>query len=417
MISTENKNRLVFLTNCSRKFIKNVKDDQEYINQFTYKYNIRLFKDGKVVLKSVRTHLKAVPYDFYFDENNVLQRVKNDSFTKYYGYRGTEHKIEGYEKVNKLLELGEKENSTSAFGLLRMFIFNKFQKSMTLEQLTENELIIYSHGYAYGQVNYLKDNDAIPKAYSYDINSEHPYIMKHKDFLVPVRQGKAQLINDIKDIDLKKVGLYMVNIEFNEKTKFFKPIEEKRFYTVSNYFLEILNKTETKYTMYRNNALDFNAMVYELDDCINIESHIGYNIRRLFEEKNKGCQVSSKMLKLLLGMFSKKSSKKELADTREERKIYNSSNIIRPNLFFRFQNFVHDMCRVNLYKYIEYCQENDIIIYRIKADAIHVSKKIKDEFIDDKSIGFMKYEGKYKLMEGFKNVNDGTYKTLLKKRE
>ena len=77
IMDIETKKRIVYLANCSYSKIKlNVESDQEFINQFSYKYNIRIFKNNDVILKSKYTHLKSVPLDLFYDENGKIQRKK-----------------------------------------------------------------------------------------------------------------------------------------------------------------------------------------------------------------------------------------------------------------------------------------------------------------------------------------------------
>lgn len=409
------KKKIVFLTNTSLvKISMKILDDQEFINQFSYKYNIRIFKDSELYLKSVYTHKKAMPLDLYIDGNEIT-KDKNDGFLKMYGGRKNNKVYEGTEEVKKILDLKDYQNG-GKHNLLNQFIYNEFNMKMTLEQLSESEKIIYSKFYAYGQVNYIEDNQPLINIKSYDINSEHPFHICNEDLLVPMRRGKEALIKDIDDIDMSKVGIYLLNIEFNEETKYFKPITEKVFYTVSNYYIKVLKDTKTKFSMHINPQLTFNAITYENDDCINLNSIIGFKVKKLYERKQAGCELSKKILRLLLGKFSTRSSDEGPISTIEERYIYNSCYITIPNLFFRFKNFIYDMCRVNLYnKYIKHCNENNIKIYRIKADSLHLSKKLPKDMVDSNEMGLMKFEGVYTLEEGLANIADVSFKPLLKK--
>jgi hypothetical protein len=415
-MNTEIKKRIVYLSNCSYSKIKlDVESDQEFINQFSYKYNIRIFKNDEIILKSEYTHLKSVPLDLYYDESGKIQRKKNDLFYKQYRTATSEKKYESCEDVHKILSLKDNQNSDNEFKLLYYFLNNEFNMKMTLEELTDAEKVLYSTNYCYGQVNYLMNTEPIKKAYSYDINSEHPFITCSENLLCPIRKGKEMMLNSISEIDLSKVGLYLLEIEFNEETKYFKPVTEKKYFTVSNYFIEILNKTNTKYSFYKHEVLKFNSIVYEKDDCINLNSLIGFEVKKLYERKQMNCELSKKILKRIMGVLGQKFGNKEPVSSYEERLKYNSCFIKTPNIYFRFYNFIYDFCRINLYKYIEYCHQNDITIYRIKADNIQTSKKLPDNFVDDKQLGMFKYEGKYKNHEGFNHVNDTSYKLLLKK--
>lgn len=414
-MNQEIRRKIIQIGNCSLgKINMKVENDQDFINQLSYKYNIRIFQNDKIILKSQYTHKKAIPLDLVLIDN-IIMKKNNNSFIKQYGTRQSDKIIEGSEEVKKILSLTANQNG-SAITLLRHFLYNEFNLKMTLEELSESEKIMYSANYCYGQVNYLRNTKPITKAYSYDINSEHPYMLCHEDLLLPMRKGKEYLIDDVKDIDVNKVGLYLVNIEFNSHTKYFKPKTSKDFYTVSNYFIKILIETNTKFTMYKNEALTFNAITYENDDCINLKAHIGYEITKLFERKQNGSKLSQKIVQLLLGVFSTKYNKGIPVESKEEALMYNSCWKTTPNLTFRFKNFIYDFCRINLYnKYIKYCRENDIKIYRIKADSLHLSSKLPSELVDDKAFGFVKYEGKYTLEKGFKHVNDTSYKAFIKK--
>lgn len=410
----ELKKKIVYLTDTSLlKINLKVTDDQEFINQFSYKYNIRIFKDEKLFLKSVYTHKKAKPIDLYISDNKISKR-HNDMFLKLYGTKKSQKVYEGTEEVKKILQLKDYQNG-GKHGLLNQLLYNEFNLKMSLEELSENEKIIYSKPYAYGPVNYFNGNRPLHDIKSYDINSEHPYHLCNDDLLVPMRRGKESLIKDIKDIDVSKVGLYLVTIEFNKMTKYFKPITPKTFFTVSNYFIKVLNETKTPYAMYINPEMPINSVVYENDDCINLNSIIGFKIKKLYERKQNGCGLSKKLLHLILGKFSQRFADTEPISSPEERIKYNSCFITTPNIFFRFKNFIYDICRVNLFnKYIKYCHENRMKIYRIKADCIHISGFLPDDMVSSE-MGCVKYEGSYTLEEGLLNISDTSYKNVLTK--
>lgn len=405
--------KVIEFLNCSYNKIKLQDDHIVFFDQFSYKFYLNVFIDGSLFYKAkfIKENKKAVPLNIYIDsESSTIKKNRNDIFVRIYGDKKSSNKNteEDINEVKKILGVEKYCKNTDL--LSKHFIYDNFNGKMELEKHTEFEKVIYNTSYAFGQTNYLKEKNSIFSAHCFDINSEHPYMLTSDNY-VPMRNPIERLIENVEDIDDSKVGVYLVTIEFNELTKYFKP-KKKTIHTITNNFIKVLRETNTKFFMYKNKHLSYNAVEYCYEDCINLEGVFGYKIQKLFSIKKENI-IAKDFIKEIVGKFSEKQGDMIKTLSKEERDKYQSTEYSIPN-DFRFFPFIYDLCRVNMMKYIKYCHKKNIEIFRIKADSIHCFKVLPNRFVSSKDIGKLKYEGYY-IEAPFENVNSGAYKQMLVK--
>ena len=412
MNKTLQKKIMDFL-NCSYNKIKFQEDQETFFDQFSYKYYLNVYVDNSLVYKAkfIKENKKTVPLNIYIDSKTLLiTKNRNDIFVRIYGDKKNNMVNTEEDMIEVKNILGVKKYCKNMDLLAKHFIYDNFNGQVELEKLSEYEKIIYNTSYSYGQINYLKEKNSIFSAHCFDINSEHPYMLT-SDSYVPMRNPIERLIENVEDIDDSKVGVYLVTIEFNELTKYFKP-KKKNIHTITNNFIKILRETNTPFKMYKNKKLKYNAIEYYYEDCINLEGFFGYKINKLFSIKNNNI-IAKEFLKEIVGKFSEKQEGEIKTVSRFEYKKYQNTEYSIPN-DFRFYPFIYDLCRVNMMKYINYCHKHNIEIFRIKADSIHCFKALPNRFVKSNELGQLKYEGYY-IEAPFIHVNSGEYKSLLQK--
>ena len=403
--------KIVAFLNCSYARVQLQDDNIIFFNQFSYKYLLDVYVDGELFHKTKFDikNKKAVPMTIYIDTiKKTVKQNRNDIFIKMYGVKASTKTNTEEDMIQVKKILGIDKYCESEHDLYKHFIYDTFNDKIELQKLSEFEKIIYNTSYAFGPIHYLEEKNNIYSAHCYDINSEHPYIITTDNY-VPMRNPIERMINDINDIDESKVGVYLVTIDFNEKTKYFKP-SRKKVHAITNNFLKVLKSTNTPFKMYSNEELQYNSVEYNYSDCINLGGIFSYKIKELFKIK-KTNKIAKTFLKTIVGKFSQKFEGEIKAILKEERTLYQSSHYGIPN-DFRFYPFVYDLCKVNMMRYITYCYDNDINIIRIKADSIHVFKMLPEEFRDDNAFGSLKKEGYY-IRAPFENVNSTFYKQFL----
>lgn len=281
------------------------------------------------------------------------------------------------------------------------------------EDLTDVENIINSQ-HVRGAPCYIKEkNLLVPKGYSYDINSHHPYLLANKDLIVPVRAPKEyKYIASVDDIDdtipaiycLKNVNdlPYFTQLDNNKN-------RHKIFYT--NYEIQRFRLCGATFELFGKREWspdeDWNCIMYEKHDCVSIATLMGSTIEKLYENKSdKACKAT---IQHMLGYLTQKRicgktysiEDDDIAIEVEDGEVY--GDIKCADLVgtveietaetsmldtARIKIFFYDYLRLDMYnRYIKNMPE----IYRIKSDSIMYADKIPQELISDK-LGDLKRE-------------------------
>lgn len=397
-------------TRLKKTFNYDIENDFEFIKQVEYKYSIKVFLDKQLYYESKDIHPDylndVVPLDIDINTKTKKSQIRTSViFSKNFFIINKKDcdETDDIVKVKEILKI--KNMCKNEYDLLDNYVMNKFNFRIQVDDLTSDENVFANQ--SNGQTNYLKTTDNIKKAYCYDINAEHPFIMSN-NFFFPVRQGESKKLSDISEINLNKLGLYKIEIKHNKATQCFKSKSTSPFQIVSTYFLNTLIKTKTLFKMHDT---EVNAIEYELKDCVSGHNLFYKDFQELYALKKNGNKIASKFLHMILGHMSKRIDKNILVQNEDEYKKYQDGKY-STFVPFRLKWFVYDCCRSHMFdNYIKYAIRHDLTVYRIKADSILISGRLKETQIGD-HMGMMKYEGEVEDIT-FKHVNDTLYKEKL----
>jgi hypothetical protein len=247
--------------------------------------------------------------------------------------------------------------------------------------------------------------------FTYDIKSDFPYVLSHKDFLIPIKSGIFKHIEkkyfdlSINNKKMLQYGIYSCKIKKNEKS--------------SIYFIENLNNEYTHYDIYlaclMNMTIEliddkpFNCIVWYKIGSKNIKQSLihGSDIFKSYNYKyyhlknhNKDCKLIKQISSLSWSALCEKNKSTRITkvnnnnidiELKNDEIIYklgedidnvvkyetmNKTNFYKSN-YARFKPFMYSFQRLQMYEYINQVKEEGGEILKINIDAIYTNNKIK----------------------------------------
>jgi hypothetical protein len=140
-------------------------------------------------------------------------------------------------------------------------------------------------------------------AYNYDIKSMYPSIMKSRNFLIPIKAGTFEYIEQFEN-NFVRFGIYRAIIKPSDNTdtnKLFKFVRNN-YYT----HYDIRRAMDLKLEIELINDGQANALVYHRDKCITGSELFGQYVDKLFDLKQKKVKRAKAILNILWGALSQK---------------------------------------------------------------------------------------------------------------
>lgn len=251
--------------------------------------------------------------------------------------------------------------------------------------------------------------------HQYDINSMYPYYMMHKDFNVPVMEGRLESLTEFGKYF--KYGMYRCTIEKSEDetiNKLFK-FNSKNFY--SHYDLKAAKLLNLKISLLPG----VNGYIYD-KVCLNSGTAMFSSfVKRLYQYK-LSCKPFKQILNSLWGSLSQRKNHKQYVNIFKEQDIPFESieefNIDGNLMFVKYtkvgeQPFLTNYARVGMiltsfcrYKFIEQVHKYKDLIVKIHTDSIITTCDLSKELNISKDMGAWKEEhrGTCKIINGNKVI-------------
>ena len=293
--------------------------------------------------------------------------------------------------------------------IVKKILYEISEKILHSTHVTDKVELQFINGASHGGYIYCQKGEYDGGFTSYDINSEYPSIMKTKKFKFPIKGGRPELISQDK-IDRKQIGIYKIKITSTvDPAKFKKFSDGYDYYT--NYDLKDLHRL--KYTYEIDMKSEYNAFLYNDDDCVTGKELFGEYIDILYEIKLNKYKNIKKVLNMLWGEAC--SSKKTKVPI-EQMNRYKPEDFISFNhetdtlylrdseqpynwTFCRMKPFLLSSGRSKIGKIAFVIQEDGYKVIKIHTDSILTNCKpdeMENYFDLDNQIGHLKVEKTYK---------------------
>lgn len=279
-------------------------------------------------------------------------------------------------------------------------LFDKYNKTIFPDDIKQDEAYWIEQA-SYGAL--IRSEPYKGPAHKYDVVSMYPSIMKNSHFLIPIKRGEFKLLEDFPET--MSVGIYRVEIEFNEDVK-------KLFrYNDSNYYThhDIRNAQSFGLNVKLIQDGKPNALIYTRDKCITGNQIFSEFVDVLFKMKQEGIKDAKPILNILWGALCeykttnktiKKDDKtinidgdnyiREMMPMGDDilLKLYSSNRVYKFN-FARMAPFLLAKGRLMI---SNICRpfKNDIV--RIHTDGFLIKNEINSKLIGTE-LGQLKYEG------------------------
>lgn len=254
---------------------------------------------------------------------------------------------------------------------------------------------------------YLKEKDVvIDHAYQYDINSAYPYALSNKKFRFPIMEGEKVLIKSSDEIDIKTIGLYMLDVDYSNFPYMHGNDDKKIYY--SNYAIDMFRSANVPFTVIQPKPdEEHNAIIWNNDKTVTGDKFFGTMFKELYDLKRNGNKVASAISRMMHGiLFQKNTIKIERSEYQPEMKkrlirhekgklilLDDGSESEYKYGFARMKPFLYDFVRMDMFD--TYINDADYEIHRIYIDSMLISKKLPNCYVGTK-MGEMKFEKEYK---------------------
>ena len=181
------------------------------------------------------------------------------------------------------------------------------------EPMTENESVWYDNCQV-GALMYAKKNTAYTKAYLYDQKSAYAHKLLKK-WYVPWKQGTFKTLENLNDY--LKTGIYraVISKSNNEDTDKLFRFNFKNYYT--QYDIWAARKLGLKIELIQDDIP--NALIYERDECIRIDTFFWEYINTLYKLKVEGLAMAKELLVIIWGALCQR---KHTIKTTVEQEVY-----------------------------------------------------------------------------------------------
>ena len=266
----------------------------------------------------------------------------------------------------------------------------------------------YIHDGSFGALTYWQKYEGV--VYSYDRNSQYPYLMSRNYNKFPIKEGEFKFIKTIDNEP--SYGIYRCKIT-NPKsisTKFFR-FNHRNYYT----HLDIMTAKSYGLNIELIHDDQANFLYYADDKLLNGAFLFGHYVNDLYKLKLDKIKGAKDILNILWGALSEMNIHKRniTFDEEIELKDYKilSMNGGESNINFRLLPTRTKMFKTNWarikpfilgygrYSFYLHCHQYEDLVIRINTDGIYFNDKPQD--LHDKStdpkynnkMGFFKYEG------------------------
>jgi hypothetical protein len=218
-------------------------------------------------------------WTYQLRHNKILIIDYTKYFTHYYAVSMT------FERTTKILHDGRKERGEKLKSYYEDFDKITCKEDQWFDKCNNGGLIYCEPG--------------TYQSYGYDFSSFYPFLLCHDDFLIPTKEGKEKILDNLPSIKKIKFGLYRVKIlcDNNDFKKIFA-FSKDDVYT--NYSLkramEYQNKYNVKITLIQDG--EPNAFLYKTKYLVNGKSIFGDWFNILMSLKKE--LPKNKLLKHLL---------------------------------------------------------------------------------------------------------------------
>lgn len=364
----------------------------------------------------------------YYGKNGIVNDISNYYVVEYEKQKEKEEKIEDLwnNHSNKLRILFEANIPDVQIRKLhgcdklitRKILYEISEKIRNSTHMNDKTEIYFHMRASHGAFINCKIGIYNSSYYSYDINSCYSFILKSKNFKIPIKGGK---VYKIKEIDINKTGIYKIKILSKIDPMLFNQVIDKKseysYYT--DWDISRLNELEYEYEL--DNS-DNNAYIYEDDDCVSGNFLFGDYINKLYDIK---INTYSDIKKVLSKLWGEACSIKRTKIKFEEMYKYNPKNIIsfdeRKNIvyinteeqpynwtFIRMKPFMLSYARYIIGKLSSKIKKQNYDVIRIHTDSITTNcppEKMNEIKKIDKQIGNLKIEKEFNKGLEIKNNN------------
>ena len=348
--------------------------------------SIRIYAGDNVVYDCEKQY--KFPVNYKIDKKAVT--LMNSQFTNSWGSSTSELIEQGttkedYAECCRLLQLGK--HIINKRSICVELLKNTY-RGLAIEKLTDEEMYVLDK--ARGNVAYLRENNYhIENAYSYDINSFHPYVLGCSDFEFPLRTGKCV---NLQTIDSSVPGMYAIAIK--DPIKYFiQAAEEPDKVWHSHYMIQLLEQEGIKYKPMITK--EYNAIIYNKSDMVKTREIFGNNIKVLYNNRNN--KVCKSVAQELIGVhtWKNKTNRTVNKDDIDFNTFANGKTISdNGNTMVRSEDgedngyrfpcarikmFFYDYCRMYLFN--KYLKKYDPV--RIATDSILIEEDLDDDDYDE----------------------------------
>ena len=266
----------------------------------------------------------------------------------------------------------------------------------------------YIHDASFGALTYWHKYEGT--IYSYDRNSQYPYLMSRNYNKFPIKEGEFKFIKTIDNEPLYGVYRCKITNTKNISTKFFR-FNHRNYYT----HLDIITAKSYGLNIELIHDSQANFLYYSDDKLLNGAFLFGHYVNDLYKLKLDKIKGAKDILNILWGALSEMNIHKRniTFDEEIELKDYKilSMNGDESKLNFRLLPTKSKMFKTNWarikpfilgygrYSFYLHCHQYEDLVIRINTDGIYFNNKpqdLHDKATDPKynnKMGFFKYEG------------------------
>lgn len=212
---------------------------------------------------------------------------------------------------------------TKSYVETALKLFDEMTKNIYCEKIEQNEAEWINQAMISAVIYAEKGYKG--KAYKYDYNSMYGSLLVKKEFLIPIKKGRFETIEELPNI--LKYGIYNVEIEYQEHS-YFRYNKDNKYTHIDIYIARMMD-LGVKLFIYEDNQP--NALIYDRECLINSHWLFESFIMEMFRLKQKKIPGAKQIGNCLWGALCRKNLRKKVINYEEKYDFPSDSTIDRMN--------------------------------------------------------------------------------------